>query len=138
MSRTAAREHARTPWREEVWERLSNSVRFIQGSFDDDAAFDELAHTLGELEGSHGIGGTDVFLIGHGYAPVITIRDGEGEIATGGPTVFLPTDQSFASFGVVKAPDASPNQIGLEGTFYPTFAMGQDEDGNLTGIVGDL
>lgn len=78
------------------------------------------------------IGGTDVFLIGHGYAPVITIRDGEGEIATGGPTVFLPTDQSFASFGVVKAPDASPNQIGLEGTFYPTFAMGQDEDGNLT------
>lgn len=79
------------------------------------------------------IGGTDVFLIGHGYAPVITIRDGEGNIAQSGPTVFLPTNaQTFESFGVVKAPDAQPTQIGLEGTFYPTFTMGQDADGNLT------
>ena len=52
------------------------------------------------------IGGTDVFLIGHGYAPVITIRDGNGDVAYSGPTVFLPEDQSFQSFGVVKAPDA--------------------------------
>ncbi len=79
------------------------------------------------------IGGTDVFLIGHGYAPVITIRDGEGNVAQSGPTVFLPTNaQTFESFGVVKAPDAQPTQIGLEGTFYPTFTMGQDADGNLT------
>lgn len=79
------------------------------------------------------IGGTDVFLIGHGYAPVITIRDGEGNIAQTGPSVFLPTNaQTFESFGVVKAPDAQPTQIGLEGTFYPTFAMSRDADGNLT------
>jgi cytochrome c biogenesis protein len=67
------------------------------------------------------IGDTDVFLIGHGYAPVITIRDGAGDIAWTGPTVFLPQDQSFVSFGVVKAPTAKPEQIGLEGLFYPTF-----------------
>ena len=80
-----------------------------------------------------GIGDTDVFLIGHGYAPVITIRDGDGEIAQSGPAVFLPINpQTFESFGVVKAPDASPTQIGLEGTFYPTFSMGRDDDGNLT------
>lgn len=79
------------------------------------------------------IGGTEVFLIGHGYAPVITIRDGDGNIAQSGPAVFLPTNaQTFESFGVVKAPDARPDQIGLEGTFYPTFAMGRDSDGNLT------
>jgi cytochrome c biogenesis protein len=79
------------------------------------------------------IGGTDVFLIGHGYAPVITIRDGEGNIAKSGPVVFLPTNaQTFESFGVVKAPFAEPGQIGLEGAFYPTFAMGRDADGNLT------
>ena len=77
------------------------------------------------------IGGTDVFLIGHGYAPVITVRDGNGDVAYSGPTVFLPTGQTFESFGVVKAPDASPGQIGLEGTFYPTFAMDKDADGNL-------
>jgi cytochrome c biogenesis protein len=79
------------------------------------------------------IGGTDVFLIGHGYAPVLTIRDGEGEVTKSGPVVFLPTNaQTFESFGVVKAPFARPEQIGLEGAFYPTFAMGQDADGNLT------
>ena len=52
LARSAAREHARTPWREEVWERLANSVRFVQGSFDDDNAFDELASNLAELEGT--------------------------------------------------------------------------------------
>lgn len=79
------------------------------------------------------IGGTDIFLIGHGYAPVITIRDGEGNVTKSGPVVFLPTNaQTFESFGVVKAPFAKPGQIGLEGTFYPTFAMGTDADGNLT------
>ncbi len=78
------------------------------------------------------IGGTEIFLIGHGYAPVITVRDGNGDIALSGPTVFLPTNaQTFESFGVVKAVDAQPTQIGLEGTFYPTFAMGQDAEGNL-------
>ncbi|WP_222267115.1 glucose-6-phosphate dehydrogenase [Modestobacter marinus] len=63
LARSAAREHARTPWREEVWERLANSVHFVQGSFDDDNAFDELAGALSELEGSHGIGGNAAFYL---------------------------------------------------------------------------
>ncbi|WP_307861911.1 cytochrome c biogenesis protein ResB [Nocardioides sp. SYSU D00065] len=79
------------------------------------------------------IGGTDVFLIGHGYAPVVTVRDGDGNVVQSGPTVFLPTNaQTFESFGVIKAPDAQPEQIALEGTFYPTFAMGRDAEGNLS------
>jgi len=73
-----------------------------------------------------GIGDTDVFLIGHGYAPVITIRDGNGDVAYSGPTIFLPEDQTFQSIGVVKAPDARPRQIGLEGWFYPTYAFTQE------------
>ncbi|QZY29463.1 cytochrome c biogenesis protein ResB [Nocardioides coralli] len=72
------------------------------------------------------IGDTDVFLIGHGYAPVITIRDGNGDVAYSGPTIFLPEDQTFQSVGVVKAPDARPQQIGLEGWFYPTYAFTQE------------
>ena len=59
---------------------------------------------------------------------MITIRDGEGNISYSGPTIFLPTDQTFRSFGVVKAPDAQPTQIGLEGEFYPTYAF-TDEAG---------
>ena len=46
-------------------------------------------------------------------------------MAYSGPTIFLPTDQTFTSFGVVKAPDARPKQIGLEGGFYPTYAFTQ-------------
>lgn len=81
------------------------------------------------------VGGTDVFLIGHGYAPVITVRDGNGEVAYSGPTIFLPQDKSFLSFGVVKAPDAEPTQIGLEGLFYPTYLK---IDGDPVNVMGDL
>ena len=63
LSREAAKQHARTPWREDVWQQLAGSVRFVQGSFDDDNAFDQLADTLGELEGSHGIGGNAAFYL---------------------------------------------------------------------------
>ncbi|RBY83009.1 glucose-6-phosphate dehydrogenase [Geodermatophilus sp. TF02-6] len=63
LAREAAHKAARTPWREEVWDRLATSVRFVQGSFDDDNAFDQLAATLDELEGTHGIGGNAAFYL---------------------------------------------------------------------------
>jgi cytochrome c biogenesis protein len=81
------------------------------------------------------IGGTQVFLIGHGYAPVITIRDGTGNKVYSGPTIFLPESSNFESFGVVKAPDAQPQGIGLEGLFYPTFAL---VGGNPINVKGEL
>ena len=55
-------------------------------------------------------------------------------MAYSGPTIFLPTDPTFDSFGVIKAPDAQPGQIALEGTFYPTFALG---DGLPRSVFGD-
>ncbi|GAB2771878.1 cytochrome c biogenesis protein ResB [Nocardioides salsibiostraticola] len=80
------------------------------------------------------IGSTEVFLVGHGYAPQITVRDGEGNVSWSGPTVFLPQDPSFLSFGVVKAQDSQPRGIGLEGFFYPTFAL---IDGDPMTLVGE-
>ncbi|MFT4262355.1 MAG: cytochrome c biogenesis protein ResB [Nocardioides sp.] len=68
------------------------------------------------------IASTEVFLIGHGYAPSITIRDAQGNVEWSGPQQFLPQDSSFLSFGVVKATAAKP-QIGLEGNLYPDFAL---------------
>src|ERR1700709_2188394 len=38
----AVRAHARTPFREDVWERLSEGFRFVRGAFDDGDAFDRL------------------------------------------------------------------------------------------------
>ncbi len=80
------------------------------------------------------IGGTDIFLIGHGYAPVITVRDGNGDVVYGGPTPFLPEDAGFRSFGVVKAADAKPEGIGLEGLFFPTYL---NVDGNPVNVMGE-
>jgi glucose-6-phosphate 1-dehydrogenase len=57
----AARKHARTPWREEVWARLAGNIKFVGGSFDDDAAFDHLAQVLDELHTTHGIPGNAAF-----------------------------------------------------------------------------
>jgi cytochrome c biogenesis protein len=79
------------------------------------------------------IDGTDVFLLSHGYAPHITVRNADRSVAFSGPVVFLPEDSTFRSFGVVKVPDAqnpagpgkSSTQIGLEGEFYPTYAFTQ-------------
>lgn len=67
--------------------------------------------------------GGSVFLVGHGYAPLVTVRDGEGNVAYKGPAVFLPQDASFASFGVVKVPDALPEQLAFEGLFLPTYGF---------------
>ena len=39
----AVKEHARTPFRETVWQQLQEGVRFVPGEFTDDAAFDQLA-----------------------------------------------------------------------------------------------
>ncbi len=81
------------------------------------------------------IGGTQIFLIGHGYAPVITVRDAQGRTIYDGPTIFLPESSNFESFGVVKATGLTPgHDIGLEGLFYPTYAL---VNGNPVNVMGD-
>ncbi|HLN79076.1 MAG TPA: cytochrome c biogenesis protein ResB [Nocardioidaceae bacterium] len=67
--------------------------------------------------------GGAVFLVGHGYAPLVTVRDGDGNVAYKGPAVFLPQDGTFESFGVIKVPDAMPKQLGFEGLFLPTYGF---------------
>ncbi|HEX4472767.1 MAG TPA: cytochrome c biogenesis protein ResB [Nocardioides sp.] len=84
------------------------------------------------------IGGTQIFLIGHGYAPVITVRDAQGHRLTNGPTVFLPESSDFESFGVVKASGRQPGKdIGLEGLFYPTFAAVHGQPINVMGQLNN-
>ena len=72
------------------------------------------------------LGGASVFLVGHGYAPRITVRDGEGNVAYRGPVVFLPEDATFRSFGVLKVPDAEPKSLGFEGLFLPTYGFSME------------
>jgi cytochrome c biogenesis protein len=65
------------------------------------------------------IGGTDVYLLGNGYAPVITVRDPDGVAVFSGAVPFLPLDANLKSRGVVKVPDGLDEQLGMQGFFYP-------------------
>ena len=59
----AVKEHARTPFREEVWNQLSEGFRFVPGNFDDDDAFEHLRRTIEELDQLRGTGGNMAFYL---------------------------------------------------------------------------
>ncbi|NKR13891.1 cytochrome c biogenesis protein ResB [Paenarthrobacter ureafaciens] len=71
-------------------------------------------------------GEVGVFLVGNGYAPVITVRDGNGDTAFSGPVVGIPNDGVYTSTVVIKVPDARPAQLGFVGFFLPS-AIKNDE-----------
>jgi cytochrome c biogenesis protein len=68
-------------------------------------------------------GSTNVYLQAHGYAPLITVKDGAGNVVLKGPVPFLPQDGNLTSIGAIKVPDALPIQLGFVGSFLPTAAM---------------
>jgi len=54
IAHDSVRDHARTEFREDVWQQLSEGFRFIRGDFDDGAAFDSLSTVLSDLEVDRG------------------------------------------------------------------------------------
>ncbi|MGY5128929.1 cytochrome c biogenesis protein ResB [Streptomyces nigrescens] len=73
------------------------------------------------------IAGSKVYLLNHGYAPEVTVKDGRDKVVYKGAVPFLPQDpKNFTSTGVVKVPgaqtkDGKRNQLGFQGFFVPTF-----------------
>ena len=59
----AVKLHARTPFRDAVWQQMLEGVRFVSGEFADDDAFDQLAKTVAELDQSRGTGGNYAFYL---------------------------------------------------------------------------
>ena len=59
----AVREHARTPWSEEVWQQLAKGIRFVSGEFGDDSAFDRLRETIENLDKERGTNGNHAFYL---------------------------------------------------------------------------
>jgi cytochrome c biogenesis protein len=78
------------------------------------------------------IDGAKVYLIGHGYAPEFKVTDASGQVVYSGAQPFISgTSGNFLSQGVVKVPDASPEQLGFSGVFVPTYV---DYAGTLESI----
>ncbi|MFD1832832.1 MULTISPECIES: cytochrome c biogenesis protein ResB [Streptomyces] len=75
------------------------------------------------------VGDSKVFLVGHGYAPVVTVTDGQGEVAYRGPVPFLPQESlGLTSTGVIKVTDyrnkdGEREQLGFQGIFTPTYGI---------------
>ncbi|MFF9631496.1 cytochrome c biogenesis protein ResB [Streptomyces fradiae] len=74
------------------------------------------------------VAGAKVYLIEHGYAPVVTVRDGKGKIVSQEAVPLLPLDANVTSQGVVKVKDGyrdkngKRDQLGIPLFFVPTFA----------------
>ena len=66
--------------------------------------------------------GANIYLTGNGYAPVLTFRDKDGNVSFSGAVIYMPQDANYTSLGVVKLPDAKPQQFGVLSFFYPTKA----------------
>lgn len=98
------------------------------------------------------IDGADVYLVGNGYAPVVTVKDAEGNVAFQGPVVAVPQDGTYMSLMVLKVPDTASkaDQLGFQGFLLPTTVFTEDGRSysadpdalaptlNLNSYVGDL
>ncbi|ASN21437.1 cytochrome c biogenesis protein ResB [Arthrobacter sp. YN] len=72
------------------------------------------------------LGGTSLYLTGNGYAPLVTVRDGEGNVSFQGPVTAKVQGDNYYSSVVIKVPDAKPEQLGFVGFFLPTAFVTED------------
>jgi cytochrome c biogenesis protein len=105
-----ARELQRLRVREQLHGGCHGATCQGSGDYQDQVKVNQPLHVLGN----------DTYLLGNGYAPHITVTDGEGNVAFSGSVPFLSQDANLTSIGVVKVADALPEQLGLVGFFYPS------------------
>jgi cytochrome c biogenesis protein len=96
------------------------------------------------------VDGAKTYLIGHGYAPHIVVRDSTGQVIDDRLVPCLPQNAQFLSTCVIKEPNTKGTQLGFRGVFTPTTVT--DESGRvgstfpgtrnpvltLTAFTGDL
>ncbi|MFH8989241.1 cytochrome c biogenesis protein ResB [Streptomyces sp. NPDC017940] len=74
------------------------------------------------------VDGSKVYLIGHGYAPTVTVRDGRGKVVQRVSVPLLPIDSMGTATGAIKILDGyrdkngKKEQLGFNAFFVPTFA----------------
>ncbi|MEU9591288.1 cytochrome c biogenesis protein ResB [Streptomyces sp. NPDC048219] len=75
------------------------------------------------------IDGSKVYLTAHGYAPIVTVKDGQGKVVMDHEaTALLPQDSNVTSSGAIMVRDGYTDakgvktQLGFSAVFVPTFA----------------
>ncbi|TPQ23266.1 glucose-6-phosphate dehydrogenase [Streptomyces sporangiiformans] len=112
----AVREHARTDFREEVWQQLAEGMRFIPGDFDDDNAFEQLRAAVKELDASRGTSGN--------YAFYLSVP----------PKFFPKVVQQLKRHGLADAPEGSWRRAVIEKPFGHDLASARE----LNAIVHEV
>ncbi len=112
----SVREHARTPFREEVWKQLAEGIRFVQGDLGDEDAYLRLKDVVAELDASRGTGGNHAFYLSipPGLFPVVL--------------------QHLKTSGLAEDPPDSWRRVVIEKPFGHDLASAQE----LNRIVGEV
>ncbi|MEV7002392.1 cytochrome c biogenesis protein ResB [Streptomyces sp. NPDC093982] len=78
------------------------------------------------------IGDSKVYLVSHGYAPVVTVRDGKGKVVYSDAVPLLPLDGNVTSTGAIKVMDGYRDakgkwdQLGFQAFFLPSYVKGNE------------
>ncbi|WP_435202387.1 cytochrome c biogenesis protein ResB [Janibacter sp. GS2] len=100
----------------------------VTGEEADGQKFTDIVKVNGPLE----MKDATVFLLGNGYAPVVTVKDDDGKVLFKGATPFLAQDGNYRSTGAIKVGAANePEQFGFVGLFLPTATI-DDEQGPIS------
>jgi cytochrome c biogenesis protein len=75
------------------------------------------------------VDGAKTYLIGHGYAPRVVVRDSDGQVIDDRFVPCLPQNPEFLSTCVVKEPFTKGEQVGFTGVFTPTTVT--DKEGRI-------
>ncbi len=114
--REAVEQHARTPFRQEVWDRLSEGIRFVHGDFDDESAFERLAERLRNLDEERGTGGNHAF-----YLSIP-------------PAAFPVVCEQLSKSGLARNHDGCWNRVVIEKPFGHDLASAE----SLNGVVNSV
>ncbi|WP_404957737.1 cytochrome c biogenesis protein ResB [Streptomyces sp. 147326] len=74
------------------------------------------------------VDGSKVYLLGHGYAPIISVTDPTGKVIFKDAVPMLPQDSNLTSTGAIKVTDGykdkngKQEQLGFNAVFVPTYA----------------
>ncbi len=112
----AVAEHARTEFREDVWEQLAEGFRFVPGDLDDDVAFDQLRQTVTELDATRGTGGNIAF-----YLAIP-------------PALFGNVVGQLQEHGLAEAPEGSWRRVVVEKPFGHDLTSAQELNQTLAGV----
>ncbi|MGA5036296.1 cytochrome c biogenesis protein ResB [Streptomyces capoamus] len=96
-------------------------IRYSEGAYGEDRTTTVKVNQPLEIDDAK------VYLVSHGYAPVITVRDGKGKVVYQDAVPLLPLDGNVTSNGVVKVMDGyrdakgKKEQLGIKAFLLPTY-----------------